>query len=147
MTTLISPRLRRPLVVALAGALVAAAWIVRGGATWWFSIAFAIPILVQAAVMYVRAGQDSDEGALAGSRADERQQLIGLRSRALAGRAMAVAALAGLAAAIASHGTWWWPFLLIVAVGWLGYLFGLSAYGAGAEGPDREPDTGYPSRL
>ncbi|HEY1641921.1 MAG TPA: hypothetical protein VGG35_14620 [Streptosporangiaceae bacterium] len=147
MTTWIRPRLRKPLVLALAGTLLAASWIVRGGATWWFCIAIEIPVLVQAVTMYVRAGQDSDEGALAGSRADERQQQIGLRSRALAGRAMTAVALAGLIAAIAVHGNWWWPFLVILAAGSVGYLFGLSAYSVGAEGAATEPDTGYPAPL
>jgi hypothetical protein len=33
--------------------------------------------------LYLLGGKDTDEGARAGSRADERQQLISLRSRAL----------------------------------------------------------------
>ncbi|HEY1620551.1 MAG TPA: hypothetical protein VGG25_23200 [Streptosporangiaceae bacterium] len=63
---------------------------------------------------------------------------------ALAGRAMTAVALAGLIAAIAVRGNWWWPFLVILAAGSVGYLFGLSAYSVGADGPAREPDTGYP---
>jgi hypothetical protein len=41
--------------------------------------------IFRAIAMYRWAGKDSDEGALAGSRADERQKLLSLRSRALAG--------------------------------------------------------------
>jgi hypothetical protein len=37
MTSLIAPRLRKPAVRGLAGTLLAAAFLVRGGHTWWFS--------------------------------------------------------------------------------------------------------------
>jgi len=101
MMTFIRPRLRVPVRDALIGAVFAAAWLVRGGPTWWFSIMTVVTVGVRVITVYVRGGQDSDEGALAGSRADERQKLLSLRSRALAGNVSMIAAFAGLTIAIA----------------------------------------------
>ena len=83
MMAFIRPRLRRPLAIALAGTVFAAAWALRGGHAWQLSLAMGVTVLVGAVTTYVRAGEDNDEGALAGSRADERQKLLSLRSRAL----------------------------------------------------------------
>ena len=38
MMPFISPRLRKPVGIALAGVAFAAAWLVRGGPLWWVSI-------------------------------------------------------------------------------------------------------------
>lgn len=134
MMEFIRPRLRKPLGNALAGTLLAGAWAIRGGPAWPLSIAMEVTILVSAISMYVRGAEDSDEGALAGSRADERQALLAQQSWALAGKAAAVAAFAGLTIAIAVRAATWWPFAVILAVAGVGYLFGLSTYGVGQEG-------------
>jgi len=134
MLTFIRPGLRKPAVSALAGLVFAAAWLVRGGPLWWISIMAVIATAVRVISLYRLGTQDTDEGALAGSRADERQTLVGLRSRALACNIAAVASFIGLTAAIAGRANWWWPFLVILAVTGFGYLFGLSSYGSG------EPD-------
>lgn len=75
-----------------------------------------------------------------GSRADERQQLVSLRSRALACNLAVIAAFIGLTAAIAVKAAWWWPFLAILVIAGLGYLFGLSNYGAAEQ--DTQDDAG-----
>jgi hypothetical protein len=112
MMTFIRPRLRKPLRNALAGTVFAAAWALRGGNAWQLSIAMEVTVLVSAITMYVRAGEDNDEGALAGSRADERQKLLSLRSRALAMNFAAVAAFIGLSVGVAvkpsGGGHSWW---------------------------------------
>jgi len=87
-------------------------------------------------------GEDTDEGALAGSRADERQTLVGLRSRALACHFAMVTAFIGLTGAIAARASWWWPFLIILAVTGFGYLLGLSSYGTGEPDSDDDTDAG-----
>lgn len=135
MMAAISPRLRKPLGIALAGTVLAAAWAARGGHAWWLSLVVEVTVLVTAATTYVRAGADTDEGALAGSRADERQKLLSLRSRSLSWNYATVAAFVGLAAGIAAKATWWWPFLVILAVTGFGYLLGLSSYGVADEDP------------
>jgi hypothetical protein len=137
MTSLIAPRLRKPAVRGLAGTLLAAAFLVRGGHTWWFSIVIEVTVAGYAVSLYLRGGADSDEGALAGSRADERQQLLGLRSRALAGQVAVVAAFLGLVVTTAAR-TVSWPFWVLLAVTALGYVFGLSAYGSDDSGPAEE---------
>lgn len=147
MMAFIRPRLRKPLRNALAGTVFAAAWALRGGNAWQLSIVAEVTVLVSAITMYVRAGEDNDEGALAGSRADERQKLLSLRSQALAAKLAATAAFIGLTIAVAVKATWWWPFLVILAITGFGYLLGLSNYGIAEEGaPDDDADAGQPQR-
>ena len=143
MMTFISPRLRKPAIYALAGVLFAAAWLVRGGNLWWVSIMALIGTAVGVVRMYQLGGQDTDEGARAGSRSDERQQLISLRSRALACNLTAITSFIGLTVAIALNAVWWWPFLVTLLITGYGYLFGLSNYGIAEEGT---PDDADPER-
>ena len=146
MMAFIRPRLRKPLGVALAGTVFAAAWALRGGHAWWLSVAIEVTVLVTAVTTYVRAGEDNDEGALAGSRADERQQLLSVRSRALGWNFAMVAAFIGVAAGVAVKATWWWTFLVILAVGGFAYLLGLSNYGVAEEDPADDAGPRPPAR-
>jgi hypothetical protein len=147
MMRFIRPRLRKPLRNALAGTVFAAAWALRGGNAWQLSIVAEVTVLVSAITMYVRAGEDNDGGALAGSRADERQKLLSLRSQALAAKLAAIAAFIGLTIAVAVKATWWWPFLVILAVAGFGYLLGLSNYGVGEEVPGDDANDGHQVRF
>jgi hypothetical protein len=126
----------------LAGLLFAAAWLVRGGPLWWVSILAVIATAARVASLYRMGGEDTDEGALVGSRADERQTQVGLRSRALACHFATVTAFIGLTAAIAVRAIWWWPFLIILAVTGFGYLLGLSSYGSGEPDSDDDANAG-----
>jgi hypothetical protein len=147
MRPFIPPRLRKPLGISVAGVVFAAAWLVRGGPLWWVSILAVILAAVRAVTWYRMGGKDTDEGALAGSRADERQQLLSLRSRALACNLAATAAFIGLTVAIAVKAAWWWPFLVILAVAGFGYLLGLSTYGVAEQDPaDDDEDAGRQAR-
>jgi len=146
MMAFIRPRLRKPLGIALAGTVFATAWALRGDHAWWLSVAMEVTVLVSAVTTYVRAGEDNDEGALAGSRADERQKLLSLRSRALGWNFAMVAAFIGITAGVAVKATWWWPFLVILAVGGFGYLLGLSNYGVGEEDPAEVAGPRHPAR-
>jgi hypothetical protein len=129
------PRLRKPLGILLAGTMLAVAWILRGGPSWYLSIVMEVSILAWAFLLYRRGGADTDEGALAGSRADERQRLISVRSRALAFNLVMAMTFLGLTIGIAVGATWWWALVLVLAVGGFGYLYGLSTYGVAQEGP------------
>jgi fatty acid desaturase len=91
----------------------------------------------------VRGGRDNDEDALAGSRPDERQQFLSLRSWAMAGKVAMFAAFAGVTIAVAARATWWWPFAAIFAVTGFGYLLGLSNYGVGEEDPADDANAGH----
>lgn len=146
MTAFIRPRLRKPLAIALAGTVFAAAWAARGGHAWWLSVAIEVTVLANAVTFYVRAGDDSDEGALAGSRADERQKVLSLRSRALGWNVTMVAAFIGVTAGAAVRASWWWPFLVILALGGFAYLLGLSNYGAAEEDPADDAGPRHPAR-
>ena len=136
MMSFIRPRWRKPAWTILAGAVFTAAWVIRGGPHWWLWVSLTVIATAgRAFAFYVWGGEDNDEGALAGSRADERQKLLSLRSRALACNVTAVTAFIGLTVAVATRGSWWWPFAIILGVLALGYLFGLSAYGIAEEEP------------
>ena len=139
----IRPRLRWPLGIALAGTVFAAAWALRGGGAWQLSVAMEVTVLAAAIASYLRAGEDNDEGALAGSRADERQKLLSLRSRALGWNFAVVAAFIGVTVAVAVKAAWGWPFLVILAVAGFAYLLGLSNYGVAEEGTADDADTGH----
>jgi hypothetical protein len=146
MMTFIPPRLRKPAWTALAGLLFAAAWLVGGGRLWWVSINAVILTAICVARLYWLGGKDTDEGARAGSRSDERQQLVSMRSRALACNLAAVVSFIGLTAAIAVKADWWWPFLVTLLITGYGYLFGLGRYGVAEEGTPDEADTGRQAR-
>jgi hypothetical protein len=147
MMTFIRPRLRKPLGWAIAGTILAAAWLVNGAHYgWMLAIVVEITMLVRAVVLYVYGAEDSDGGALAGSRADERQKLISIRSWALAGKVACAAAFFLLAAAIADRAVWWWPLAVILAVAGLGYLFGLSNDAVWEDAPADDADAGHAAR-
>jgi len=147
MMTFIRPRLRKPVGIALGGTLWAAAWVVHGGNGWQWAIVAEIGTIALAIGWYVRGGRDNDdEDALAGSHADERQQLLSQRSWALAGKVAMLAAFAGVVAAVAARAGWWWPFAAIFAITGFVYLLGLSTYGVGEEGPADDADDGHQMR-
>ena len=132
--------------IALFGTVYAAAWLVHGGNGWEWAITAEIGVIAFAIAAYLRGGRDSDEDALYGSRTDERQQLIAQRSWALAAKVTMVAAFAGVVAAVAARGAWWWPFATILAVAGFSYLLGLSNYGVGEESPADDADDGHQVR-
>jgi hypothetical protein len=142
MMTFIPPRLRKPAMYALAGLLFAAAWLVHGGRLWWVSIMAVILTAYHVIRLYRLGGTDTDEGARAGSRADERQQLVSLRSRALACNLAAITSFIGLTVAIALWASWGWPFLVTLLITGYGYLFGIGNYGVAEEGTPDDEDTG-----
>ena len=146
MMKFIRPRLRKPVGIALAGTLWAAAWVVHGGNGWQVAIVAGLGAIALAIGWYVRGGRDNDEDALAGSRPDERQQLLSLRSWALAGKVAMSAAFAGVTIAVAARAGWWWPFAAIFAVTGFGYLLGLSNYGVGEEDPADDANDGHQLR-
>jgi hypothetical protein len=146
MMTLIRPRLRKPLGIAAAGTVFAAAWALRGGHAWQLPAAMEVTVLVSAVTTYVRAGHDSDDGALAGSRADERQKMLSLRARALGWNFAMAAAFTGLTIGVAVKATWWWPFLAIFAVAGFGQLLGWSTYTTADEDPADDADTEHQVR-
>jgi hypothetical protein len=136
MRNFMRPRWRKPAGHLVAGAALAVAWAVHGGRYWWvWASLLVIAAAGRAFILYVWAGEDDDLGALAGSRADERQQLLSLRSRAMACNVTAVAAFIGLAVAIALRASWWWPFAVVLGVIVLSYLLSLPAYGIAEEDP------------
>jgi hypothetical protein len=145
MRTFIHPRLWKPGLIFVAGTAFAAAWLMRGGHGATIAIIIEVTILISAVAMYIHGGQNTEEGALAASQRDERQQSINMRSRALAGNVAMVASFIGLTVAVAVNGTWWWPCAVILGVTGFAYLYGLSRFGVGEEGPaedEAEPGGG-----
>jgi hypothetical protein len=142
MLKFIRPRLRKPAGIALVGTFWAVAWLVHGGYGWVWAVVVAVGVACYVIRLYVWGGQDSDEGALIGSRADERQASIAQRSWALTGKAVMLAAFAGLTVAVAVGAVWWWPFAVILGVAGVTYLLGLSTYGVGEQDQADDADVG-----
>jgi len=147
MTRFIALRLRRPALIAMIGTAYAAAWLVHGGNGWVWAITLEVATVAWAVAVYVRGGRDTDEGALAGSRLDERQQLVAQRSWALTGKVGMLASFAGFAVSIAVRSADWLPFLVILAVTGFAFLMGLSTYGVGEEGPADDATDGLNERA
>ena len=146
MRTFIRPRLWKPGLIFVTGTAFAAGWLSRGGQSWYLAIIIEVTILISATAIYIRGGRNTEEGALAASQRDERQQLINQRSRGLAGIVALVASFAGLTVAVAVNGTWWWPCAAIFCLTGFAYLYGLSRFGVGEEGPAEDEDSGYEAR-
>jgi hypothetical protein len=105
-----------------------------------------VTVLVTAITTYVRAGEDNDEGALAGSRADERQKTAQPAVAGLGWNFAMATAFTGLTVAAAVKAAWWWPFLVILAVTGFAYLLGLSNYGVAEEGIADDAGPRHPVR-
>src|SRR5580693_9394291 len=145
MMRFIRPRLRKPLLRGIALLGIAGAWVI-GSRTWEPAIVIAIAAVGQTVYRYIWAGEDTDESALLGSRADERQKQVGQRARALAGAVAIAAAYTGLVITLAVKRADAWPFAALLAVTGFAYLLGLSSYGSGEPGPEDEVTAGHQTR-
>jgi hypothetical protein len=146
MMKFIRPRLRKPLLRGIAGLGLAGAWAIGGGHARWLAIVIAMVAIGNAVGWYVSAGNDSDDGALLGSRADERQKLVGQQARALAGVVAMAAGYTGLVIALAVKRSDAWPFAALFAVTGFAYLLGLSSYGSGEPDPADDAGPGHAER-
>jgi hypothetical protein len=145
MMRFIRPRLRKPLLRGIALLGIACAWVI-GSHTWEPAIVIAIVAVGQTVYRYIWAGEDTDESALQGSRADERQKQVGLQARALAGAVAIAAAYTGVVITLAVKRADAWPFAALLAVTGFAYLLGLSSYGWGEPGPEDEVTAGHQTR-
>jgi hypothetical protein len=138
----ITPRLRVPVIWAAGGTIFAAAWAIRGGPLWWLSVFTEATVLARVLGVYLWGREDTDEGALAASRADERQQEIALRAWALVGKVTMAAALVGASVTIALRSPAGWPvaFAIMFATSTLSFLFGLSANGSASTSDEENSD-------
>jgi hypothetical protein len=144
MRSFLRPRWRKPALTVIAGTVLGAACAIGGSQHWWLWLSLvAIGTAVRAFTFWVAGGEEGDLGALAGSRGDERQRQISLRSRALACNFAAVGAFAGMTVGVALRASWWWSFAAVLCVLGFGFLFGLSSYGVAEEGPADDQGT-YP---
>jgi hypothetical protein len=149
MRTFIRPRLWWPGVIFVAGTAFAAAWLIRGRQTWDLALTIEVTILISALTVYIRGGRNTAEDTLPTGERDERQVMVGLRSRALAGIVAMIASFIGLTVAVAIKADWGGPCLAILLVTGFSYLYGLSRFGVGEEGPaedEAEPGGGDANR-
>jgi hypothetical protein len=149
MMSFLPPRLRHPAWAVLIGAALGVAFWVHGGPWAWSGLLAFLGGVGRAVLVYRMGREDTDEGALAADRADERQQLVSVRSHALAGHLATAGAFIGMCAGIAARASWWWPFAVVLALAGFGFLFGLSTYGYGEPEPEPGDDSaaaGQPAR-
>ena len=81
MMTFIRPRLRKPAGNALAGTVFAAAWVIRGGPTWWLSIVIEVTVLVRAVLGQLVMGYSCSTRRAAIVRCGVAVLALGVRSR------------------------------------------------------------------
>jgi fatty acid desaturase len=72
--------------------------------------------------------------------------MLSLRSRALGWNFAMVAAFIGVTIGVAVKATWWWPFLVILAVAGFGQLLGWSTYTTAEEGTADDADAEHQVR-
>ena len=140
MSRFIHRLLWKPGIIFAGGTAFAAAWLIRGRQSWDLAIIIEVTIVIAAVAAYIQGGRKTGEGTLAASQRDERQHLVNQRSRALAGIVALVASFLGVTVGVAVNGTWWWPCLAIFAITGFAYLYGLSTFGVGEEGPAEDED-------
>ena len=136
-------RLLAPAVMAIGGTVIAAAVVIGQG--WAAAVPVEVVTVAAAIGYYVLGGHGGDLGAIVGHRADERQESIRVRARALAAQVAGLAALAGYVIELA-RGSAVWPFEVFVAVLAGSFLAGLVIYRAGGAGPANGPDSGHEER-
>jgi hypothetical protein len=137
------PRLRAPAVMAIGGSVIAAAVLIGQG--WAAAVPVEIVTIAAAIGYYLLGGRGGDLGAIIGHQADERQESIRVRARALSAHVAGLAALAGYVIELA-RGSTVWPFELFVAVLAGSFLAGLVIYRAGGAGPANGPDSEHEER-
>jgi hypothetical protein len=137
------PRLQAPAVMAIGGSVIAAAVLIGQG--WAAAVPVEVVTIAAAIGYYLLGGRSGDLGAIIGHQADERQESIRVRARALAAQAAGLAALAGYVIELA-RGSAVWPFELFVAVLAGSFLAGLVIYRAGGAGPANGPDSDHEER-
>ena len=129
--------------MAIGGSVIAAAVLIGQG--WAAAVPVEVVTIAAAIGYYVLGGRGSDLGAIVGRRADERQESIRVRARALAAQVAGLAALAGYVIELA-RGSTVWPLALFVAVLAGSFLAGLVIYRAGGAGPANGPDSEHEER-
>jgi hypothetical protein len=113
MMRLSSSRLRVPAVMLILGTGLAVAEAVGQG--WHSGILVEGVAVVAAAGYFLLGGMNNDAGAIYGSSADERQQMVRLRAQALTAEVTALAAVIGYMVQTARQAPTW-PFAVIAAV-------------------------------
>jgi hypothetical protein len=137
------PRLRAPAVMAIGGSVIAAAVVIGQG--WAAAVPVEVVTVAAAIGYYVLGGRGSDLAAIVGRRADERQESIRVRARALAAQVAGLAAVVAYVIELAREGAVW-PFELFVAVLAGSFLAGLVIYRTGSASPANGPDGKHEER-
>jgi hypothetical protein len=129
--------------MAIGGSVTAAAVVIGKG---WAAAAPVEAVTIAAAIgYYVLGGRGGDLGAITGHRADERQESIRVRARALAAQVAGLAAAARYVIELA-RGSAVWPSELFVAVLAGSFPAGLVIYRAGGAGPADGPEGKHEER-
>jgi hypothetical protein len=113
MMRLSSSRLRVPAVMLILGTGLAVAEAVGQG--WHSGILVEVVAVVAAVGYFLVGGLSNDVGAIYGSSADERQQMVRLRAQALTAEVTALAVVIGYMVQTARQAPTW-PFAVIAAV-------------------------------
>ena len=133
------PRLRAPAQMVVLGAVAAVVFGLAHG--WGPAVGVMVPFLALAAGYYAWGGEDTDMGAIIGSRPDERQASLQMKVTALQGKVMAGAAGPIFMVAVLGKAAWWpkldvWPFAIPLVLAGLSGLAGWVIYRERGDGDD-----------
>ena len=130
-------RLRAPLVVWIAGTIVAGA--VAIGHTWADALIAEVVTVVLGGAYYLLSASHSDIGDIYAHREDERQNVVAMKARSVACVVMIAAAFVSAVYAVAANKNYWQADV-IASLGGLSYFLTLLFSGArdGEPGPSSE---------
>jgi hypothetical protein len=123
MMRLSSSRLRVPAVMLILGTGLAVAEAVGQG--WHSGILVEVVAVIATVGYFLLGGVNNDVGAIYGSSADERQQLVRLRAQALTAEVTALAVVIGYMVQTARQAPTW-PFAAIAGVAAATFVVGLA---------------------
>jgi hypothetical protein len=116
-------RLRVPALMLILGTGLAVAEAVGQG--WHSAIPVEVVAVIAAVGYFLVGGLNNDVGAIYGSSADERQQMVRLRAQAMTAEVTALAVVIGYMVQIARHASTW-PFAIIAGVAAASFVAGLA---------------------
>jgi dipeptide/tripeptide permease len=118
-------RLRAPAIILLLGSLSAGVFAATQG--WVSGVGIEVLVMIMAVAYYVLGGRDTDEGALAGHRTDERQAGFQRKAQALVGRVLSVSVMVAYFIAIALKAPSW-PYEVLLVLAGVSFFVGLAIY-------------------
>jgi hypothetical protein len=140
----IKGHLLTPAIAAAAGTAIAVSVGIRQG--WGAALISEFVLVCWVTILYTLRGNDTDTGAVLGQHADERQDLVGLKSARLS-LAVVLGAVAAACVIAAAANYPVWPFEVLATIMGLAYFIGLRVYGVNPDASRAQEPGAYKYSL